>query len=340
MIDTMRFRVELTQKQYDCIRRKSTELAKRDNTNDRMIFRVLREDLPLGSYDRCVNLFVNDDLECFIELSIPKFVMGHNIYLISAESVPGHLETLYKKLCKYFGDFPAVVFWEVMRVDLCYAWKLRNHSVAVRVMEALQKLEVARKKKATYATSVMFHAPTMSIKFYLKDDEFYAHDLKELKQIGLTDFAYQMYQISEGVLRFEITIRKKHLNTIFADGQFYSDKTCQRILRKYLHDVLRGQSEATTLDVVAERLLATYKKQKAYHLYSFYRLYYGEPQGRAKLLRYISRQQVWRHLKDLEKAKVGLVVDVLASDFDLSCPSDFVVNPISPVPDRGRAVGK
>lgn len=333
MIDTIRFRIELSQVQYDRIRRKSTELAKRDNTNDRMIFRVLREDIPLGSYDRRVNLFVNDDLQCFLEFSVPKFVNGHNVYLISAESVPAHLETLYKKLVKYFGDFPPTVFWEIMRIDLCYAWKLRNHAVAVKLMEALQKLEVPRKKKAVYATSVMFHAPTMSIKFYLKDDEFYAHDFKELKRMGLTEFAYQMYERSQGVVRFEITIRKQHLNKIFADRPIYSSKTCEKILSKYLHDVLRGQNEATTLDVVAERLMDTYKRQKAYHLYSFYRLYYGEPQGRAKLKRYISRQQIWRHLKDLEKAKVGLVVDSLATDFDISVPSDYVVNSFSSTGD-------
>lgn len=342
MIDTLRYRFELTQNQYDRVRRKAVELEQRDNSTDRTIFRVLREDLPLGSYDRRVNLFINDDRMCFLEFSAPKYAIGHNVFLLPPEEIPELLEKLCDKLVKLFGDFPRPIFWELMRVDLCYAWKLRNHDVAAKVLSVLQKLEVPRKKKAVYASSVMFLGHTMSLKFYLKDDEFYAHDFKEFKKMGLNELAYNTYQIAQGVIRFEITIRKKHLNSIFPEGKIFDTKTCEHVLRRYLKQVIGCKGEAMTLDAVAERLLERYGKTMGFHLYAFYRTYYEEFNGKSKLKSLLSRSQEYRNRQRLKQAGVGIstsALDLKPTDFDLSIPSIDVVNGFAASPPgRGARV--
>lgn len=330
MIDTMRFRIALNEHQYECIRRASIQLEKRNNANDSTIFRILRQDLPIGSYNRNVNLFVNEDKECFLEFSVPKFAMGHNIYMVAPEEVPKLLEKLCGKLKREFRDFPEVIFWEVMRIDLCYAWKLRSHDVAARVMEALQKLEVARKKKSSYASSVMFIAPTMSLKFYLKDDEFYAHDFKELKRLGFTDEAYELYEKSKGVLRFEITMRKKQIDRVLPYYDLFNSSAIEVLLKKALTSVLHGANEAITLDEVADRLVTQYGKKRGFHLYSFYKVYYGEPNGRTKLKRYLARSTVYANLRYLAKANVGLQIDHIPDDFNLRVPSEYSVNELHP----------
>lgn len=338
MIDTVRFRIQLDERQYSFLRAKSLEVSQRDNASHTTIFRILRNQMPLGSYDRNVNIFVNDDAECFLEFSVPKFVMGHNLYMVYPEAVPEILEALFLKLKKFFGDFPAPLFWELMRVDLCYAWKLRNHDVAVKVMELLQKLEVPRKHKASYRSSVMYKGSDMSIKFYLKDDEFYAHDFKELRKIGHWDLAYELYNLSTGILRYEVTLRKRQINRLFfgtGDGEIFwhsevfTTQLCTIILNGYLMSLLRGQHQAATLDVVCDRLVEKYGHARGFHLYGFYKVYFGEDNGRTKILKHMDRTTVWRNLKYLQKADVGITISELPEDFDLTIPSSNVVNEFS-----------
>jgi len=139
------------------------------------------------------------------------------------------------------------------------------------------------------------------------------------------------------VLRFEVTLRKKQLDRI-GTRELYTSEFVQAYLQKYLHQVLHGAVEATTLDEVADRLVRKYGKTKGLHLYSFYRVYYGEPNGRKKLLRYLTRQKVWYNLKQLSNANVGLHIDHIPDDFNITIPSSYATNQLPP-PTGGGSVG-
>lgn len=347
MIDTVRFRIQLSPRQAEHVRRKSFEIKKTDNLNARTIFHFVQNEAPIGSYSRNVNVFINDSDECFMELSLPKFAFGHNVYMLYPEEVPEVLEKLYRKLREFFGDFPIISEWEIMRIDLCYSWKLRTHEASVRVMELLQKLEAARKNKYTYGSSVMYKGKQLSMKFYLKDDEFYTHDFRELKKLGHQDLAVELYNASQGVLRFEVTLRKTALVRNFCLGketriwayfkEIFTTPIVSAILNLYLTKIMQGQGEAITLDVVCERLVEKYGKKQGFHLYGFYKTYFGEENGRTKIKRYLHRQTIWRNLKALKDAHVGIAIDNLPEDFELLIPSKNAVN-FPPPRDSGRGV--
>ena len=93
---------------------------------------------------------------------------------------------------------------------------------------------------------------------------------------------------------------------------------------------MHGASEAVSLDEVCQRLVDKYGKKKGFHLYSFYKVYYGESNGRTKLKKYLARWSIWYNLQQLSKAGIGLQVDFVPEDFNLTIPSDYSVNELHP----------
>jgi len=335
MIDTVRFKVALDLKMVQRIRNRSIEMQQTDHENDRQLFRILKNNAPIGSYDRHVNIFVNDDFELFLEFSVPKFALGHNIYMVYPEHVKDVVDDVQRKLAAYFGDFPATLFWELERIDLCYAWKLSNHAEALNVMTMLQKLEMPKKKKYQYDTSLMFKGASFSVKFYLKDDEFYAHDFKEFRKTGKLELAYELYEKSQGVLRFEVTLRKIAINrlffgaergTVYLSSDWLTSQKCGSVMRKFLKDVLRVESKFVTLDQVFQILQKFYGKTRGLHLYGFYKIYFHEPNGKTKVLEAMTRQQIWYNLKKIRDAGVGISIEDLPLNLDLDIPSDYAVS--------------
>lgn len=346
MIDTIRFKMALTDSQYVRIRSLSTEVTELDNESETTNFVILKNSLPLGSYDRKINIFVTDEKQCFLEFSVPKFQYGHNVYMVFPEEVPEIVEKVQKKLDKYFHGFPASIFWELQRIDLCYSWKFPDHESALQVLSLLQGIEGNKTQKYLYNSSVMFRGRTMSTKFYLKDDEYYKHDFVELKKSGFVDMAYKYLAISQGILRFEISLRKEAINRLFfgvekGDCYFiswhFTTDTVTHILNRRLGDLLRmNNKKSVTLDQVHQKLVAQYGKIQGLHLYTFYRLYFNEPEGKKKIKRCMERTRIWRNLKKLRDAQVGIASDDIPLNFDLSIPSIYGVNDQAP---RGAGSG-
>jgi len=279
-----------------------------------------------------------------IEFSVPKYLIGHNIYLIDPKDITGALFKLHKEITKLFGDFPSLIYWEITRIDFCYSWKLRDHEIAVKVMEMLQKLDYPKKKKYIYSDAVMFKGSEFSLKFYLKDNEFYVHDFKELKKLGHTDLAYELYDISRGVLRFEATIRRKQLarllygeekSKVFWQPEHFSQEIIEGILNAYLRKILMGLSGFASNNLILQKLVKTYGKTRGIQLYLYYKEVFSGIDGKSNLRENLSRASVYRIIKQLRKAGVGLNVDASVSDFSLSIPSSDVVNVIARPPDRG-----
>jgi len=203
-------------------------------------------------------------------------------------------------------------------------------------MSALQKLEVVKKKKSVYSSSVMWLGTTKSYKFYLKDDEFYAHDFKELKKLGFHEEAYNLYQQSQGVLRFEITLRKQAIAKILPYYDIFRFESIEAILQKSLREILHSNGQAVLLDEIAQKLVDKYGKAKGIHLYGFYKVYFGEYNGRTKLKKYLKRGAVWYNLKKLSEANVGLETHLEDTNFNLTIPSEYIVNALPPPKGGGK----
>jgi len=333
MIDTVRFRIKIRESVYKAIQKKSVDFTKYDNTSGIEIFRISKNEVPLGSFDRKVSIFLPDEDQCFLEFSVPKFINGQNVYLINFDDFKWAIDKVYKLLFNFFGDFEEVKYWEVMRLDLCYAWKFQDELQAGYMLELLQSFNFSRKKKSIYDTSVMYIGQNYSLKFYLKYPEFYKHDFRILRDFGHLDLAYKMLDVSRGVLRFEATLRRKyltyhlHLKKIYIED-LNNDKLwsiLKNIFSKYMGGFNLKYKQKSEIKQI---LLSYYGKPKGRRLYMFYVFLVTE--GKRTSKQFYSPSTVYQYMRELKEAQIPLTFEELKNyDMDLSIPSKYAVNDVA-----------
>lgn len=226
MLDTIKLGIPLTLKQYerinalanktdcwqwvlinqgtgDLLFRRTKGLA---TTDSQSFHRQLRWDIPHNYEENC---------SLMIEFSIPKYWYGHNIRLLF--DFVKALKHLKLSLEQQFGlkgkaRLPDVLVWQVLRADICYAWKFPSQRLAQTFLDSLKRLHYPYKKPTYYPTAILFAGKTYSVKVYLKLPEFKNHDRKELlKNKAAMDWISHCEEIANGVLRFEVTLRGKYL---------------------------------------------------------------------------------------------------------------------------------
>lgn len=226
MIDTIKVGIPLTAQQHKRI----TSLAKNADRYQWALFNSATGDLFLRrvrglahtdqhSYHRelCWDMDTTYEPDCklTLEFSIPKFWYGHNIHLL--HNFKPALADLRTKLNQQFRfgkklSLPDPDCWLVLRLDLCYAWRFADQQTAQHYLNSLKHLGYPKKKPIIYETSIVFAGGTLTVKFYLKEPEFYAHDRKELlKAKASLEWINWLELIAKGVLRCEVTLRTKYL---------------------------------------------------------------------------------------------------------------------------------
>ena len=337
MIDTIRCRIPIDQTTHDKIERMSMIFSKRDNEQDKEIIRICTKQINAGSFDRHISLKLDDDI-LTIEFSVPKFVWGHNVFMVRPEEVLPICQKVRKTIEeKFCVSLLTADLWQLSRVDFCYAWKLPNQYLAEQIMEIFMNLQVKRKKAHFYDTSVTFSGRTQNYKFYLKNQEFWNHDFKELNKMGLTLMAYDFLKISEGVIRFEITLRGKSLarefygkcddNVIMIESDIFTVPRITALLNKYMRKILKV-STFQTMDnkTVFDKLTVAYGLTKARNIYTFYRLLFSLDRKDKEILDSFSQPQRYRYIALIRSAGIGISSNDAHINFDLSIPSDAVVN--------------
>lgn len=226
MLDTVKLAIPITEKQHakikafadkaDCwqwilhnsatgeiLFRRTKGLALTDSQS---FHRQLRWDIP-HEY--------STDARLMLEFSLPKYWYGHNIHLLYDFLEP--LRWLKASLEKQFGlkasgRLPAIEVWQLLRLDVCYAWRFPSQRLAQSFLDSLKHLHFPWKKPTYYPTAILFAGKTYSVKFYLKLPEFRTHDRKEmLKSNAALEWVNHCEAIADGVLRFEATLRQKYL---------------------------------------------------------------------------------------------------------------------------------
>lgn len=334
MIDTIRFRIKLSKLQQDLVKSRSVETSKFDNLKESVLFKIYRTDLYLGSFDKNINLFLSESNPeyCFLEFSIPKYYYGHNVYLFYTDKLEFALNSINKDLFNFFGDFPSFVDWEIFRLDICYAWKFLNESIAGNVLEVLRSYKISRKKVLNYDTSIMQVGSTYSIKWYLKKPEFYYHDFTNLVHNHREAYAYNTSVVAEGVLRFEVTMRHSHLERIFGRGRItykdINDGFCIEYLKLYFQKFFHGKSpKFMTSQTVLNKLLNKYNKELALRLYGFYLAFHSLTKTEQKeYLTHMTKTTAWRLQEQLKDAGIGIPSGVKIPPIEFEIPSRYVVN--------------
>ena len=170
------------------------------------------------SYHREIRFTYNpvwsEDCRLWIEFSVPKYFMGHNIRLLY--NWPKALEDFRTLLNEQFKlsrtKLPEAETWEVWRADACYGFQFPTQPASQAFLDSLKRHRFPYKQATIYKTAILFPGSTYSFKVYLKQPEFMKHDRKELlKRKASLDWVEYLETISEGVLRVEATLRRKYL---------------------------------------------------------------------------------------------------------------------------------
>lgn len=333
MIDTIKFKICLSDNQYRAVQSKGKEEILNNKTLGTEIKRRYKDTIYLPSFDYHLNYWCDDKDSFWLEFSIPKYLYGHNIYLLYASELEMVLTDVFHDLNAYFGDFPTITEWNIYRLDVSYAWKYETQAVAEKVLSSLKLLEYPRKKRNVYKTGVMWIGEKYSPKFYLKYQDFQKHDFKRWLKHD-QEQAYKLLQLAEGVLRFEVTMRRFTLDFLFENKQFITyvdllkNNFLLQTLTHYLNILTSNFDKGVINDIeIARRLISSFGKIKGMRRYYFYELYFSAQVNKRHVLNNIySRATIWRYKKDLAEANISILplFDISA---DIHIPSIFVVNP-------------
>lgn len=227
MLDTLRVRIPLTRRQYDRILNKAFSETdwiptlfspKNGEHRIRRVPGLLKSTAP--SYERDLRWDVDPtwrdgDTWLTVEFSVPKLWLGHNIHLLyDWASAVAEMERILNELFEFRGRGKLAAYpdWQVSRADFCYAWKFPNESMASAYLDSLKRIKFPYKKPHIYGDSLYFPGRTYTVKFYKKLPEFRKHDrLKMIKSGVSQSYIDHLEKMAEGVLRFEVELRRKYL---------------------------------------------------------------------------------------------------------------------------------
>ena len=340
MIDTIKFLVCVEVETYLKLRAHSMVYMKKDYAmgRDEMRYMHTKVEVPSHDYHITLNTYHDLDLKVSFECSLPKLCFGENVSLL----YPCQLEPALKYLRRYIADidpdFPSYEHWTIERLDLCYAWRFPNTEHAKAILNHLKLLSYPRKNKSVYNTSVMFSGRQYTPKFYLKEPEFMRHDFTRLVKNHKYEFADKTADLSVGVLRFEVTARKSQLMHWFKKLEIhYTDildkSKLESILNDCLNKILQNRTPVSMRDeTIMQKLESKWGHTKGARLFAFYNTYYSDsPHRKAILEGGYNPSTIWRKKRDIADAGVGMRNEDLGFEFNLSIPSELVVNP-DPVP--------
>lgn len=347
MIDTIRFMIPLTDNLFDSVKSKSIKFTKQDQ------YYGWEDDSKFSTYITInrskLSIFTYKDMYLFMEGSMPKLYYGHNISLFYPSQLPELLQRIETALKQQFEIFPPYDMWGIQRLDMCYAYKFDTSEEVEIILKLLSTLRYPRKSIHIYPKeTVNFGARSYSLKFYSKEKEFEKKDAKEMLKDGFKKEAYELMNLSKGILRYEITNRKANLNQILKDTNkttfTYKDILDINIYYNYLNKVLdnlfKGNNRNTLSDIkVWHNLSTAYPQSTAKKYFMFYKMLYSrEPFSQHFIYEQNNATTIKRTIQELNKAHVGIPDQNTIYDFELSVPNKKAINH-TPLP-TAEAVGR
>lgn len=340
MIDTIKLKIPIELPAY----KKLTELCevhvgfrKIPLLEKQIKYVITKTAIELGSFNRLCSVripkeFIEGSFNyIFIELSLPKVYFAHNVRLLTMSQFQEVILEIHKKIKEHYKITAPISDWEVMRIDLCYNWKFKSKKEFEQTLKILQNLKYPRKKKYNYDTSVMFQGSSYTVKFYSKYDEFMKHDFTHMiKEMYKPEFIDEITELAKNVLRFEVTIRRKHFKTVFNSKVLrISDITEERVLRtlqNYLKKLIKLVDIDTSKKMNAyDKLVEMYGEIKGRDIYEKYRMFTSEDPTDREVFNSYSYPNRYKFTKHLENAGVGLLSEDLKYQVNLTIPSENAV---------------
>lgn len=332
MIDTITVKIPITDENKKKLKIFSKSTAKYDYTNSSLVYKIYNAEVYIPSYNRDIVIFYSEFRnDVTIQLSLPKLLLGHNVLMVFPDKYLSTLNHLRYHLQKNIGKICPIDFWKLIRIDLCYNWKLKTQIDAEKYMQVIKNFNYPKKKKQTYPFGLYLKGREHTIKFYLKHNEFKYHDYKDISKYNLRT-AKKILKLSEGVVRFEVEVRSEGIKSIFNRNKVYvtdlNGYHIKKLLKTFYYKTIKNIDPQTMNDrTVIELLKKRFKRPTAIRLFQFYQLYYSNNSTHAEILREnYDRSTIDRNLKSLSSAGVGLPDNILDYEIDLSIPSEFATN--------------
>lgn len=314
MIDTVKFLIPIKNNEFlNEIKKKLIRTSRINQETNELKFEYYTAEVEVGSYDRNVTLFLSDctPLGLFVEFSLPKQYLNNNIEMINAIDVPHIIRKFRGELCAYLKEnMPPISEWIIYRLDVCYNWSFESEEKCKSMLNLLQRIDYARKKKITYDTSVTHLGSAYVVKFYLKGAEFFVHDFKKLAQID-KEKTDELLNWSKKIIRFEVSFKKVYLKTLFNKevvkiSDISNNKFIEGLLQDYLSRVFKYINiESMKYEDVRQLINSNFKPAKALRLYQFYRGYYFEKDEKYLIKQALNPSTIWRYKTDLKNIGVG-----------------------------------
>lgn len=302
--------------------------SKKQNVLRDVLIEFYNHSENIGSYNSNISFYyLPDQNKLTLELSLPKFWQGHNIYMIRKDNIRLSLLLLHSYLLQIFPEFPPPAKWEVIRLDICYNFVLQNNQLLHSYLSLLKTIDYPRHKKYLYDTSVMSVGSSYSCKFYDKGSEFYKHDYSRLVK-NKPELAHLMRLISQNMLRFEVSMRKRYLLKFLPNltADKLPDLDYELMLQKKLSKYLRYNTTMTTNSTDAlTTLLNYYPTSTAIKLYMYWQTKHNDISiNLDKIKIALNRSTIYRYNVALRKANIGILSNATLPP--LTIPSDFPSN--------------
>lgn len=335
MIDTVKFKIPIDDLAYESIKKLSHVHVGYIPEIKVVKYYVTTTRIELGSHTYMRQITVPKEFVSgsnnfmYLELSIPKYVFDHNVRMINASDFQNIVSKLHQELADDYNIITVLDDWEIMRLDLCYAWKMKNKDELNNALSILQSLRYSRKKRYNYDTSVMFKGSAYTVKFYSKYEEFLKHDYNRIWKVN-EELADEILLLAENVLRFEATIRRTHFITVFRKPRIGVKDITEEVVLNTINYYFNKLVKLVDLEVsnkisVYDRLIVEFGEVKGRDIYEKYRLCISKDPTDQKAFDSYSYPNRYKFFQHLKKANVGLLTEDNAYEFNLTIPSDNAV---------------
>ncbi len=345
MIDTLRWKIPINQSIFNAFRKKcfekketppETQEIESNPYKEKGSLFYARPAIEENSYQIFVSAFNWDNL--FVEFSAPKVLYGTNIFMLYPDKIVDVLEKVKRIMeTTYEITLPDIFLWILQRLDICYSWKLLSNFEAKCIITNLSSYEYSRKKKITVDDeSLTYWGNTYKLKFYRKQPEYKAHDFNNIRK-QKPALAYKLLDFSEGIFRFEITMHKKKVQSVFGEEnsnytRIRNYEVMENLLKQSFSELVKTNNfESMDMFDLYKKLEVTYGKKQAINLFQFANTWYctdktQEKQNRLLLEDKVHQSTIKKRLDLLKSANVGIINTLKDFKFDLPIPSPLVVN--------------
>ena len=255
MIDTVCFLTPKIPKLYiDIIRTKLKYYICFDNAKLETVYEFSTGSI-LGSFDSSINIKINVDNSIKITCSIHKIILGYNI-AYGSDNLILLANCLKKILYKTLEvKLPDVLDWELVRLDYTLTFDLGNQENVESYINSLRMTAsyARRETDGKDNQGVWLNGATTVIKFYNKQREYIKHDYKKIKNVAGVEKADELIDLSQGLLRVEVSIFSRKIKQLFQRTKYRKDlyKEYKKAAVKY------GQNHSMT-----QAYMPLFKKNK------------------------------------------------------------------------------